>query len=67
MSMLCRLLSFHSNISEMRLMYKDAFLKKHGIKLGFMSAFVKAAGYALTEQPSVNAGRFTWQVGSPGA
>ncbi|XP_062325991.1 dihydrolipoyllysine-residue succinyltransferase component of 2-oxoglutarate dehydrogenase complex, mitochondrial [Osmerus eperlanus] len=44
-----------SNISEMRQMYKDAFLKKHGIKLGFMSAFVKAAAYALTDQPSVNA------------
>ncbi|XP_052385968.1 dihydrolipoyllysine-residue succinyltransferase component of 2-oxoglutarate dehydrogenase complex, mitochondrial [Carassius gibelio] len=44
-----------SNITEMRTQYKDAFLKKHGIKLGFMSAFVKAAAYALTEQPAVNA------------
>ncbi|XP_059375458.1 dihydrolipoyllysine-residue succinyltransferase component of 2-oxoglutarate dehydrogenase complex, mitochondrial [Carassius carassius] len=44
-----------SNITEMRMQYKDAFLKKHGIKLGFMSAFVKAAAYALTEQPAVNA------------
>ncbi|XP_056624695.1 dihydrolipoyllysine-residue succinyltransferase component of 2-oxoglutarate dehydrogenase complex, mitochondrial [Triplophysa dalaica] len=44
-----------SNITEMRKEYKDAFLKKHGIKLGFMSAFVKAAAYALTEQPAVNA------------
>ncbi|KAA0711558.1 Dihydrolipoyllysine-residue succinyltransferase component of 2-oxoglutarate dehydrogenase complex [Triplophysa tibetana] len=43
------------NITEMRKQYKDAFLKKHGIKLGFMSAFVKAAAYALTEQPAVNA------------
>ncbi|XP_022064217.2 dihydrolipoyllysine-residue succinyltransferase component of 2-oxoglutarate dehydrogenase complex, mitochondrial [Acanthochromis polyacanthus] len=44
-----------SNITEMRKSYKDAFLKKHNIKLGFMSAFVKAAAYALSDQPSVNA------------
>uniref|UniRef100_A0A3B4TGN3 Dihydrolipoyllysine-residue succinyltransferase component of 2-oxoglutarate dehydrogenase complex, mitochondrial n=1 Tax=Seriola dumerili TaxID=41447 RepID=A0A3B4TGN3_SERDU len=44
-----------SNISEMRKAYKDAFLKKHNIKLGFMSAFVKAAAYALSDQPAVNA------------
>jgi len=40
----------------MRKTYKDAFLKKHNIKLGFMSAFVKAAAYALADQPAVNAG-----------
>lgn len=45
-----------SNISEMRKSYKDAFLKKHNMKLGFMSAFVKAAAYALADQPAVNAG-----------
>ncbi|XP_075905708.1 dihydrolipoyllysine-residue succinyltransferase component of 2-oxoglutarate dehydrogenase complex, mitochondrial-like [Nelusetta ayraudi] len=44
-----------SNIQEMRKLHKDAFLKKHNIKLGFMSAFVKAAAYALTDQPAVNA------------
>lgn len=44
-----------SNITEMRQTYKDAFLKKHNIKLGFMSAFVKAASYALADQPAVNA------------
>ncbi|XP_040925551.2 dihydrolipoyllysine-residue succinyltransferase component of 2-oxoglutarate dehydrogenase complex, mitochondrial-like isoform X2 [Betta splendens] len=44
-----------SNIQEMRKIHKDAFLKKHNIKLGFMSAFVKAAAHALTEQPPVNA------------
>ncbi|KAJ3613917.1 hypothetical protein NHX12_020160 [Muraenolepis orangiensis] len=44
-----------SNISQMRTTYKDGFLKKHNVKLGFMSAFVKAAAYALVEQPSVNA------------
>ncbi|XP_068607872.1 dihydrolipoyllysine-residue succinyltransferase component of 2-oxoglutarate dehydrogenase complex, mitochondrial [Brachionichthys hirsutus] len=43
-----------SNITEMRKMYKDAFLKKHSVKLGFMSAFVKAAAYALADQPAVN-------------
>ncbi|GIX70776.1 dihydrolipoyllysine-residue succinyltransferase component of 2-oxoglutarate dehydrogenase complex, mitochondrial [Caerostris extrusa] len=44
-----------SNIIEMRNRHKDAFLKKHNIKLGFMSAFVKAAAYALQDQPVVNA------------
>ncbi|XP_034419268.1 dihydrolipoyllysine-residue succinyltransferase component of 2-oxoglutarate dehydrogenase complex, mitochondrial [Cyclopterus lumpus] len=44
-----------SNITEMRKTYKDDFLKKHNIKLGFMSAFVKAASYALADQPAVNA------------
>lgn len=49
--------SVYSNISDMRKVYKDAFLKKHNIKLGFMSAFVKAAAYALVDQPAVNAGK----------
>lgn len=44
-----------SNIREMRDLHKDAFLKKHNTKLGFMSAFVKAAAHALTDQPAVNA------------
>lgn len=39
----------------MRNQYKEAFQKKYGLKLGFMSAFVKAAAYALTDQPAVNA------------
>lgn len=33
----------------------DAFAKKHGVKLGFMSAFVRAATTALKDQPVVNA------------
>ena len=33
----------------------ESFAKKHGIKLGFMSAFVKATAAALKEQPVVNA------------
>ncbi|KAM8920895.1 dihydrolipoyllysine-residue succinyltransferase component of 2-oxoglutarate dehydrogenase complex, mitochondrial [Pelodytes ibericus] len=44
-----------SNIQGMRTLHKDAFLKKHNLKLGFMSAFVKAAAFALQDQPAVNA------------
>ncbi|GAU98377.1 hypothetical protein RvY_09532 [Ramazzottius varieornatus] len=44
-----------SNVIEMRNKYKDQFAKVHGVKLGFMSAFVKAAAYALKDQPIVNA------------
>ncbi|XP_005460316.1 dihydrolipoyllysine-residue succinyltransferase component of 2-oxoglutarate dehydrogenase complex, mitochondrial [Oreochromis niloticus] len=44
-----------SNIHELRKLHKDAFLKKHETKLGFMSAFVKAAAHALIDQPAVNA------------
>ncbi|XP_036201057.1 dihydrolipoyllysine-residue succinyltransferase component of 2-oxoglutarate dehydrogenase complex, mitochondrial-like [Myotis myotis] len=44
-----------SNIQDMRAQHKDAFLKKHNLKLGFMSAFVKASAFALQEQPVVNA------------
>jgi 2-oxoglutarate dehydrogenase E2 component (dihydrolipoamide succinyltransferase) len=35
--------------------YRDAFEKKHGVRLGFMSIFVKAAIVALKELPGVNA------------
>merc|ERR1712112_703597 len=44
-----------SNIMQLRKENQDAFVKKHGIKMGFMSAFVKASAYALTNQPTVNA------------
>ena len=40
---------------EMRNKYKEAFQKRYGLKLGFMSAFVKASAFALVEQPVVNA------------
>lgn len=40
---------------ELRNTFKDAFQKKHNIKLGFMSAFVKASAFALQDQPVVNA------------
>jgi 2-oxoglutarate dehydrogenase E2 component (dihydrolipoamide succinyltransferase) len=42
-------------INELRAAYKDSFEKKHGIKLGFMSFFVKAAVNAMREFPAVNA------------
>ena len=40
---------------ELRNRYKDGFEKKHGVKLGFMSFFVKACVAALKEWPAVNA------------
>ena len=43
------------NLMDMRSKYKEAFEKKHDVKLGFMSAFVKAATAALQELPAVNA------------
>ena len=42
-------------IMELRNEYKDAFEKKHGVKMGFMSFFVKACCHALNEVPEVNA------------
>jgi 2-oxoglutarate dehydrogenase E2 component (dihydrolipoamide succinyltransferase) len=44
-----------SGIMGLRNEYKDAFEKKHGVKLGFMSFFVKACVHALKEVPEVNA------------
>ncbi|WP_436898518.1 2-oxoglutarate dehydrogenase complex dihydrolipoyllysine-residue succinyltransferase [Acinetobacter gyllenbergii] len=41
-------------IMEMRKQYKDAFEKRHGARLGFMSFFVKAATEALKRYPAVN-------------
>ena len=42
-------------IMDLRNKYKDAFEKKHGTKLGFMSFFVKAAVHALKQYPVLNA------------
>ena len=42
-------------VIETRSKYKDLFAKKHGVKLGFMGFFVKAACMALKDVPSVNA------------
>jgi 2-oxoglutarate dehydrogenase E2 component (dihydrolipoamide succinyltransferase) len=44
-----------SRIMALRAKYKEGFEKKHGIGLGFMSFFVKAAANALIEFPTVNA------------
>jgi 2-oxoglutarate dehydrogenase E2 component (dihydrolipoamide succinyltransferase) len=44
-----------SAIMNMRSHYKDLFEKRHGVKLGFMSFFVKACIQALKEIPAVNA------------
>jgi 2-oxoglutarate dehydrogenase E2 component (dihydrolipoamide succinyltransferase) len=42
-------------VSELRAKYKDAFEKAHGVKLGFMSFFVRASIEALKKFPAVNA------------
>ncbi|MDK9726040.1 MAG: 2-oxoglutarate dehydrogenase complex dihydrolipoyllysine-residue succinyltransferase [Sterolibacteriaceae bacterium MAG5] len=42
-------------VMEMRNKYKDKFEKEHGVKLGFMSFFVKAAVAALKKYPVLNA------------
>lgn len=44
-----------SNLIALRNSYKETFEKKHGVKLGFMSFFAKAAVVALKEFPAVNA------------
>jgi len=44
-----------SGVMGLRNEYKDAFEKKHGVRMGFMSFFVKAAVNALKEIPAVNA------------
>ena len=44
-----------SAVIALRAKYRDDFVKKHGLKLGFMSFFVKAVVHALKEVPGVNA------------
>jgi 2-oxoglutarate dehydrogenase E2 component (dihydrolipoamide succinyltransferase) len=44
-----------TEVMAARSRYKDLFEKKHGIRLGFMSFFVKAAALAARDVPSVNA------------
>jgi 2-oxoglutarate dehydrogenase E2 component (dihydrolipoamide succinyltransferase) len=44
-----------TNVMAVRNAYKDVFEKKHGVKLGFMSFFVRACIEALKEIPAVNA------------
>lgn len=42
-------------LMELRKDYKELFEGMHGVRLGFMSAFVKASGFALQQIPAVNA------------
>ena len=44
-----------SAVMELRKKYQDDFVKKNGVKLGFMSFFTKAVVHALREVPAVNA------------
>ncbi|ARU02104.1 2-oxoglutarate dehydrogenase complex dihydrolipoyllysine-residue succinyltransferase [Yoonia vestfoldensis] len=44
-----------TEVMALRDAYKDLFVKKHGVKLGFMSFFTKACIHALHEVPEVNA------------
>jgi 2-oxoglutarate dehydrogenase E2 component (dihydrolipoamide succinyltransferase) len=44
-----------SHVMALRSQYKDAFEKRHGVKLGFMGFFVKACVAALKDIPAVNA------------
>ena len=44
-----------SEVIKLRKKYKDAFEKKYGVRLGFMSFFLKASCYALEKYPRVNA------------
>jgi 2-oxoglutarate dehydrogenase E2 component (dihydrolipoamide succinyltransferase) len=44
-----------TNVMALRAHYKDAFEKKHGVKLGFMGFFTKACVQALKDIPAVNA------------
>lgn len=43
------------SIIDLRKQYRDAFEKKHGVKMGFMSFFVRATVAALKEYPIINA------------
>ncbi len=43
-----------SAVMDLRKAVQDEFIKKHGVKLGFMSFFVKAVAQALKDVPSVN-------------
>ena len=44
-----------SETIQLRKSYQDDFVEKHGVKLGFMSIFVKATVQALKEYPIINA------------
>ncbi|WJX64753.1 dihydrolipoyllysine-residue succinyltransferase [Trifolium repens] len=44
-----------TNLMKLRADHKDAFVEKHGVKLGLMSGFIKAAVNAIQYQPTINA------------
>ncbi|XP_050368567.1 dihydrolipoyllysine-residue succinyltransferase component of 2-oxoglutarate dehydrogenase complex 1, mitochondrial-like [Argentina anserina] len=44
-----------TNLMKLRSDFKDAFVEKHGVKLGLMSGFIKAAVSGLQNQPTINA------------
>lgn len=44
-----------TNLMKLRSEYKDTFAEKHGVKLGLMSGFIKAAVSGLQNQPVINA------------
>jgi len=44
-----------SGLQELRAKHKEAFLQKHGVKLGLMSFFIRGCVLALKEYPEVNA------------
>ncbi|CAG0903276.1 unnamed protein product [Darwinula stevensoni] len=46
---------FDRNVMELRKTHQETFVKKYGMKMGFMAAFIKASAYALKNQPVVNA------------
>ncbi len=54
-----------SAVMELRKQYKESFEKKHGIGLGFMSFFIKAAANALQAFPMVNAFIVADEAGKP--
>jgi 2-oxoglutarate dehydrogenase E2 component (dihydrolipoamide succinyltransferase) len=54
-----------SAVIELRKTYKEDFEKKHGVGLGFMSFFVKAAATALRKFPLVNASIVEDESGTP--
>lgn len=43
-----------TNILNLRKTYNEAYEKRHGVKIGFMSVFAKACSHALMEMPQVN-------------
>jgi len=44
-----------TNLMKVRKVYQDEFVEKHGVKLGFMSPFLKAVQVAMLEQPILGA------------